>query len=196
MMRKTTSALIGLALTASVMSSALAATTIDTGAPSGNGFSLALDSTDWLAGQISFNQASTIQSIKTYLDDNGNGAGSFTIALYLDSASHLPGDLLNSWSASGASGWNGVSNMNQAVAAGSYWVALEIQGSDTFSGLAPTGVATPLAKYAFNAGGYQGYQSMPDAFGLQVVAVPEPESYAMLLAGLGLIGFAARRRAH
>lgn len=28
----------------------------------------------------------------------------------------------------------------------------------------------------------------------QVVAVPEPESYAMLLAGLGLIGFAARRR--
>lgn len=29
---------------------------------------------------------------------------------------------------------------------------------------------------------------------LYVAAVPEPESYAMLLAGLGLIGFAARRR--
>jgi hypothetical protein len=27
-----------------------------------------------------------------------------------------------------------------------------------------------------------------------VTAVPEPESYAMILAGLGLIGFAARRR--
>jgi hypothetical protein len=26
-----------------------------------------------------------------------------------------------------------------------------------------------------------------------VTAVPEPETYAMLLAGLGLIGFAARR---
>jgi hypothetical protein len=27
-------------------------------------------------------------------------------------------------------------------------------------------------------------------------AVPEPETYAMLLAGLGLLGFAARRRQH
>ncbi|MDP1659273.1 MAG: FxDxF family PEP-CTERM protein [Methylotenera sp.] len=30
--------------------------------------------------------------------------------------------------------------------------------------------------------------------GVSVAAVPEPETYAMLLAGLGLIGFAARRR--
>jgi hypothetical protein len=27
-----------------------------------------------------------------------------------------------------------------------------------------------------------------------IMAVPEPETYAMLLAGLGLIGFSARRR--
>jgi PEP-CTERM motif len=30
--------------------------------------------------------------------------------------------------------------------------------------------------------------------GLAVTAVPEPETYAMMLAGLGLLGFAARRR--
>ena len=30
---------------------------------------------------------------------------------------------------------------------------------------------------------------------IQITAVPEPESYAMFLAGLGLVGFAARRRA-
>jgi hypothetical protein len=30
--------------------------------------------------------------------------------------------------------------------------------------------------------------------GVAVTAVPEPETYAMLLAGLGLVGFAARRR--
>lgn len=27
-----------------------------------------------------------------------------------------------------------------------------------------------------------------------IAAVPEPETYAMMLAGLGLVGFAARRR--
>jgi hypothetical protein len=29
----------------------------------------------------------------------------------------------------------------------------------------------------------------------QLAAVPEPETYAMLLAGLGLVGFMARRKA-
>jgi hypothetical protein len=33
-----------------------------------------------------------------------------------------------------------------------------------------------------------------DAINLSVTAVPEPESYAMMLAGLGLMGFIARRR--
>ena len=33
-------------------------------------------------------------------------------------------------------------------------------------------------------------------FQLNVVAVPEPETYAMMLAGLGLMGFVARRRKH
>ena len=38
--------------------------------------------------------------------------------------------------------------------------------------------------------------SSPSEFwhGFQVGAIPEPETYAMLLAGLGLLGFAARRR--
>lgn len=36
---------------------------------------------------------------------------------------------------------------------------------------------------------------MLSSSGLYVQAVPEPETYAMLLAGLGLVGFAARRRA-
>jgi predicted extracellular nuclease len=44
------------------------------------------------------------------------------------------------------------------------------------------------------------YKSLSDAVGSPGVtafaaAVPEPETYAMLLAGLGLIGFVARRRA-
>jgi hypothetical protein len=34
-----------------------------------------------------------------------------------------------------------------------------------------------------------------NALGATIVPVPEPESYAMLLAGLGLLGVVARRRA-
>lgn len=37
--------------------------------------------------------------------------------------------------------------------------------------------------------------TLPNTAAFSVTAVPEPESYAMLLAGLGLVGFAARRRA-
>lgn len=33
-------------------------------------------------------------------------------------------------------------------------------------------------------------------YSVAIAAVPEPETYAMLLVGLGLIGFAARRRKH
>ncbi|MEG1118645.1 MAG: FxDxF family PEP-CTERM protein, partial [Janthinobacterium sp.] len=40
------------------------------------------------------------------------------------------------------------------------------------------------ANHYFNATNVSGYVS----------AVPEPETYAMLLAGLGLVGFMARRR--
>lgn len=35
---------------------------------------------------------------------------------------------------------------------------------------------------------------VPDTTAFQVAVVPEPETYALMLAGLGLVGFAARRR--
>lgn len=38
------------------------------------------------------------------------------------------------------------------------------------------------------------FGSVPETIYVRVSAVPEPETYAMLLAGLGLLGFAARRR--
>lgn len=179
---------------------AQAATIVDTGTPpAGDAFALALDSTSWLAGQINIIAATNIHSIQAYVNDLGTGGG-FTIALYGDSASHLPGSLLGSWAATfaaapGGDGWNGVSGLNVAVAAGKYWVALEVQGADSFSGVAPVSPPSPLAKYTFNDGGIGGYQAMTQTFGVQVTAVPEPESFAMLLAGLAVLGAAAGRRA-
>jgi hypothetical protein len=61
----------------------------------------------------------------------------------------------------------------------------------------------PYTYYAWNFYTYNGYQAfgnMTDAFYAwavrpgDVAAVPEPEMYALLLAGLGVIGLAVRRR--
>ena len=45
----------------------------------------------------------------------------------------------------------------------------------------------------FGADLQPGFQGGDDRL-LQITAVPEPETYAMMLAGLGLMGFVARRR--
>lgn len=197
-MRNALKPLFVLALLTAAVSHANAASAVNTGTPASSDFPLSVDGTDWLAGQVSFTAATKITSIQAYLNDLGSG-GDFTIALYADSSKHLPGTLLNSWNASfatasGASDWNGVSNLAYTVAAGTYWVALEVQGNNSFSGVAPITPPNPLAKYAFNDGGYSGYQAMSQSFGVQVATVPEADTYAMLIAGLGLIAAVARRK--
>jgi hypothetical protein len=41
---------------------------------------------------------------------------------------------------------------------------------------------------------YERFSGQSSAYLLSVLAVSEPETYGMLLAGLGLMGFIARRR--
>ncbi|MGZ0018761.1 FxDxF family PEP-CTERM protein [Nitrosomonas sp. wSCUT-2] len=47
---------------------------------------------------------------------------------------------------------------------------------------------------AFRLGEGNGWNPHGTELAFQISAVPEPETYAMLLAGLGLLGFAARRK--
>lgn len=79
---------------------------------------------------------------------------------------------------------------------------------ETTAGLISTNLfslPSPLAALTFTGGfvpgdyhlNVQGYELLPSAgYGgtISTTPVPEPETYAMLLAGLGLIGFTARRR--
>jgi hypothetical protein len=69
-----------------------------------------------------------------------------------------------------------------------------VRGASSASGTLKGGFAQLLGAtdQAVTAMVYVGDQG---EYRLQISAVPEPETYAMLLAGLGLIGFAARRRA-
>jgi hypothetical protein len=184
-------------------------TTITTGAASNSdvgGYSL--DSNDWIDGQINLSGAQTITSIQAYLDDPVGGAGDqFNITLYADNGSNKLGTELFSGTATwSATGWNGLSNLNWAVAGGNYWVGLEISDAQQTSFVATTGAPTLLANTAFSANGGANYTyrnisgtglSKDLNFGLAVTAVaavPEADGWLMLLLGLGTVAYVWNRR--
>jgi len=52
----------------------------------------------------------------------------------------------------------------------------------------------PAGQYHLDISGQLGPSTTTASYAVALSAVPEPETYAMLLAGLGLVGFSARRR--
>jgi hypothetical protein len=97
---------------------------------------------------------------------------------------------------SGANGW-GVINFISAdmpPAAQGLCNGVPDEGQSGYCNLSLSLVGGPtLFVTAFSpAAGQEPDPSFSDS--LRITTVPEPESYAMMLAGLGLLGFAARRR--
>lgn len=99
------------------------------------------------------------------------------------------------------------SDINGAFSAGRTMVLTAIAGTTTRTvNLYNTTTTTflgfissdPFSAVTLHGDGLPGDAYWPTAndVTLGVPAVPEPESYGMLLAGLGLVGFAMRRRAH
>ena len=86
--------------------------------------------------------------------------------------------------------WGGKANFNATGAIGdSMGLYLLSQSSGAYAAR-----FSPSIYEALNFNG-NAYQATLDMSGnLQVAAVPEPETYALMLAGLGLVGFMARRR--
>lgn len=65
-------------------------------------------------------------------------------------------------------------------------------GNNTVGVTTYFGYGAATAQSASNQ--YGNYSTFTGTFASPVAAVPEPETYAMMLAGLGLVGFLARRR--
>ena len=74
----------------------------------------------------------------------------------------------------------------EVLADGSAFAGLNVDGSSLTSGIYRINLATGAAT---SVGTFNGTLS-----GLTVSAVPEPETYALMMAGLGVVGFMAKRR--
>ncbi|MCV2360012.1 PEP-CTERM sorting domain-containing protein [Paucibacter sp. TC2R-5] len=190
---------ITLAAVLALFGTAHAASLIDTGSPDASKPGYALDTSNFLAVQFNAGAAWHIDGLSAYLS-GGKAGEHFTVALYADSSAHLPGDLIAASTVEfSTDGWNKSSALNWSLpTAGSYWLALEGATKEVIPGLpepdgsfvANAGGLTMPGLTAFSDGGFAGYQASPGIeFGLQITgAVPEPSSYLLLLAGLGLVG--------
>lgn len=79
-------------------------------------------------------------------------------------------------------------NLNSLIDANSGWVLTEANGINDIGSIVGTGFINGQ-QHAYIA---TLVGTLPDVF--EVSTIPEPEAYAMLLAGLGLVGFSARRK--
>lgn len=120
---------------------------------------------------------------------------------YIGAANNAPGNHstvanganISTLTANSGAGSAGAYGTGKAGAAGPFARA-ELNQSQQMLQILSQGTAAPTANFMANATGNNYTFKLSSAGLLSVTAVPEADSYAMLLAGLGVLGLVARRR--
>lgn len=181
-----------------------ATTLVDTG-PAGGGPSWTLASAQWLGGEFTLGAAAVVTSVEGYSNSNGFGGGfgnggTLTAAIYAsDGVSSTPGAELFSTQFTGLDsssfGWMGPSGLSWALPAGTYWVTFEVRAGDTYFGVLGGTSPNPLARELFSVNDvWQQPFGLRNGWRITGGVIPEPATWAMMIAGFGLVGAAARRR--
>lgn len=180
-------------------SSAMAAFVVDTGAPAGGGANYTLGPDQSLAGLFTLSAATTIDSVEGFI--NGAAGDLSTVTIYGDGPTPSAANTLFTASfttiaAPNPGAWQGVSGQSWALGPGSYWVGFATSGPQ---GMFGNDTPNPLSAYAFTSGG--NWFSNPLGVGVRISGVagpvnpvPEPASWAMMIAGFGLVGGMMRRK--
>lgn len=172
---------------------------VDSGAGRQNGGAVLDNSRQWLAQEFTLDQAYRVTNIEGWM--GASVPGTVTLALYTDTA-FRPGSELYSaeFSVEGRlNDWYGASDLSWDLSAGSYWAAFEVRDGQSMwgymGGEPPHIVGANAWSYNHGASWIDGGSN---SLGLRVggilAPIPEPSTYAMMLAGLGLLGLTAKRR--
>jgi hypothetical protein len=161
-----------------------------------------------VGGQFTLDQGYTITSMEGYMKGSTGSLSARIYDNYFWPPSYTvttPGwQLYKSIFSPGSTtaGWYGASGLSWHLDEGTYWAVFEIYAVDgnNFYGAMPNGAPNHLTNEVLR-NFYTQWTKTDLGLGIRLsgtpdnpVPIPEPETYAMMLAGLGLLGFAARRR--
>ena len=174
-------------------------------------YGIGSDYYQWVAIQFFVPTATTITSIEGALTPRVANT-TLTAKLYtVGDATDAPQFELfaKAFSVPDGVGWHGATGFSFAVARGYYYAAFEVPADQNFNGFDLASAPNPQAKEAAASTGSGGYHRITNpptnnlgSLGLSLrvgdsltPAVPEPETWSLLIAGFALTGAALRRRA-